>query len=139
MKDPLKQGLKQHWKKYKHMKKISWSERSIKTRIETILSIICGVIMYGVEVKDPLKQGLKPYKGIELKVIDFSGWSERSIKTRIETMLYIRSKNVGKRSWSERSIKTRIETGSWFNWQSLKLRVEVKDPLKQGLKPNYFL
>ena len=36
-----------------------WSERSIKTRIETTITSAVFIAILTVEVKDPLKQGLK--------------------------------------------------------------------------------
>ena len=59
MKDPLKQGLKQSEEVQLRNGPVSWSERSIKTRIETSQLANHYLIDVIVEVKDPLKQGLK--------------------------------------------------------------------------------
>ena len=59
MKDPLKQGLKQSDATSNTASIRGWSERSIKTRIETIPPLDAQGKSSGVEVKDPLKQGLK--------------------------------------------------------------------------------
>ena len=56
VKDPLKQGLKHYICNNKIKSVISWSERSIKTRIETRQLLVS--IWYWPR-KDPLKQGLK--------------------------------------------------------------------------------
>ena len=62
-----------------------------------------------VEVKDPLKQGLKHYITV-VEPQGRGGWSERSIKTRIETDKLMQANQPWETGWSERSIKTRIET-----------------------------
>ena len=85
VKDPLKQGLKLNPFMMLVSVLLSWSERSIKTRIETSGMYARVSFRFFVEVKDPLKQGLKLHDGcINVAKID-TGWSERSIKTRIET------------------------------------------------------
>ena len=62
-----------------------------------------------VEVKDPLKQGLKLSGSKAYSFGKQEGWSERSIKTRIETD-WPPPEVPPDDGWSERSIKTRIET-----------------------------
>ena len=63
----------------------SWSARSIKTRIETLINAWSIKKMEIVEVQDPLKQGLKLEKPLNEYSVILIGWSARSIKTRIET------------------------------------------------------
>ena len=71
MKDPLKQGLKQkNTDKITEKARKSWSERSIKTRIETFWSFEDESLHEIVEVKDPLKQGLKHTEKPKLKFFD---------------------------------------------------------------------
>ena len=84
-------------------------------------------------MKDPLKQGLK-LNIPGLSSIAYISWSERSIKTRIETTVFGLIWKAVAISWSERSIKTRIETHFFGVEIKIKRTVEVKDPLKQGLK-----
>ena len=59
VKDPLKQGLKHQKLMFGSHFRNGWSERSIKTRIETYPKDRQPYPLENVEVKDPLKQGLK--------------------------------------------------------------------------------
>ena len=133
-----------------------WKEESIKTRIETLRGLCLGDLLYIIEKRNPLKQGLKhqilshllaltliekrnPLKqGLKLSLPRSSKdsrkyWKEESIKTRIETWITGDQPNLFI-YWKEESIKTRIETLIVFNGREITLLIEKRNPLKQGLK-----
>ena len=89
---------------------ISLSQLSIKTRIETFFSSFLILMTSPVWVSYPLKQGLKqPIDHSE--IIDLGGGlSQLSIKTRIETRNPVRQSRKRAVGLSQLSIKTRIET-----------------------------
>ena len=87
-----------------------------------------------VEVKDPLKQGLKlfitPDGSESVECVEVKDPLKQGLKQPLLDWVY----NLSNQGWSERSIKTRIETFLLLFISCRFLKVEVKDPLKQGLK-----
>ncbi len=105
---PLKQGLKQEAFLDFNLRRISLSQLSIKTRIETLWQ---GLLL-------PAEAGL----------------SQLSIKTRIETYLEWAFHLVGPPVW----VSYPLKQGLKHNWRRgrnrERVRVWVSYPLKQGLK-----
>ena len=65
---------------------MSWSERSIKTRIETTSSELHQWRSHSVEVKDPLKQGLKQiqnYSQLLLYLVEVKDPLKQGLKQKI--------------------------------------------------------
>ena len=89
-----------------------------------------------VAMRNPLKQGLKLQMPVSM-LRTTNCRNAKSTKTRIETPLYMLVEMFADDRRNAKSTKTRIETITTGSFPVCKRRVAMRNPLKQGLKPQY--